>query len=118
MTEELKPFEDALYKEMLVSHQADRPDRPVRRGDYYYYSRTEEGKQYPIQCRKKGSLEAKEEVLLDLNELAQGKKFVGLGAFEVSDDQNLLAYTLDYAVTASTACTSRTCGLARRCPIP
>jgi oligopeptidase B len=69
---------------------------PVRRGDYFYYSRTEEGKQYPIQCRKRGSLDGKEEVLLDLNELGQGKKFAGLGAFEVSDDQNLLAYTIDY----------------------
>ena len=96
MTKGLKPFEDALYKEML-SHikQADL-SVPVRRGGYYYYSRSEEGKQYPIECRKKGSLEAKEEVLLDLNELGKGRNFVGLGAFVVSDDQNLLAYTLDY----------------------
>lgn len=97
MTEKLKPFEDSLYKEILSHIKQTDLDVPVRRGDYYYYSRTEEGKQYPIRCRKKGSLEAKEEVLLDLNELGQGKKFVGLGAFEVSDDQNLLAYSLDYA---------------------
>jgi oligopeptidase B len=70
---------------------------PVRRGEYFYYTRTEEGKQYPINCRRKGTLEAPEEVLLDLNELAKGHKFVGLGAFAVSDDQNLLAYTLDYS---------------------
>ena len=95
-TKGLKPFEDALYKEMLSHVKETDLDVPVRRGDYYYYSRTEEGKQYPIRCRKKSSLEGKEEVLLDLNELALGKKFVGLGAFEVSDDQNLLAYTLDY----------------------
>jgi oligopeptidase B len=69
---------------------------PVRRGDYYYYSRTVEGKQYPIECRKKGGLDGKEEVLLDLNELGRGKKFVGLGTFAISDDQNLLAYTIDY----------------------
>ena len=50
-----------------------------RRGDYLYYSRTEEGKQYPIQCRRKGSMEAPEEMLLDLNELAKDHKFVGLG---------------------------------------
>ncbi len=96
MTKPLKPFEDALYSEMLSHIKQTDLSVPVRRGDYYYYSRTEEGKQYPIQCRKKGSLEAKEEVLLDLNELGQGKKFVGLGAFVVSDDQNLLAYTIDY----------------------
>jgi oligopeptidase B len=96
MTKGLKPFEDALYKEMLSHVKQTDLDVPVRRGDYYYYTRTEEGKQYPIRCRKKGSLEGKEEVLLDLNELGQGKKFIGLGAFVVSDDQNLLAYTLDY----------------------
>jgi len=96
MTKPLKPFEDALYSEMLSHIKQTDLTVPVRRGDYYYYSRTEEGKQYPIQCRKKGGLEAKEEVLLDLNELGQGKKFVGLGAFVVSDDQNLLAYTIDY----------------------
>jgi oligopeptidase B len=69
---------------------------PVREDGYFYYTRTEEGKQYPIRCRKKGSLDAKEEVLLDLNELGKGRKFVGLGAFVMSDDQNLLAYTIDY----------------------
>ena len=96
MTKELKPFEDALYTEILSHVKQTDLSVPVQRGDYYYYSRTEEGKQYPIQCRKKGDLEAKEEVLLDLNQLGQGKKFVGLGAFVVSDDQNLLAYTIDY----------------------
>jgi oligopeptidase B len=96
MTKRQKPFEDALYNEILSHIKQTDLSVPVRRGDYFYYSRTEEGKQYPIQCRKKGSLDAKEEVLLDLNELGQGKKFVGLGAFVVSDDQNLLAYTIDY----------------------
>jgi oligopeptidase B len=96
MTQPLKPFEDALYNEILSHIKQTDLSVPVRRGDYYYYSRTEEGKQYTIECRKKGSLEAKEEVLLDLNVLGQGRKFVGLGAFVVSDDQNLLAYTIDY----------------------
>jgi len=96
MTQGLKPFEDALYNEMLSHIKQTDLSVPVRRGDYYYYSRTEEGKQYPIQCRKKDSVEGREEVLLDLNQLGQGRKFVGLGAFVVSDDQNLLAYTLDY----------------------
>jgi len=96
MTKPFKSFEDALYSEMLSHIKQTDLSVPVRRGDYLYYSRTEEGKQYPIQCRKKGGREAKEEVLLDLNELGQGKKFAGLGVFEVSDDQNLLAYTIDY----------------------
>jgi oligopeptidase B len=97
ITQDQKPFEDALYKEMLGRIKQTDLSVPVRRGNYLYYSRTEEGKQYPIQCRKRGSVDAPEEVLLDLNELAKGHKFVGLGAFEVSDDNNRLAYTLDYS---------------------
>jgi oligopeptidase B len=96
MTKDLKPFEDALYKEILGRIQQTDLSVPVRRGQYLYYSRTQEGKQYPIQCRRKGSMDGAEEVLLDLNELAKGRKFVGLGGFAVSDDQNLLAYTTDY----------------------
>jgi oligopeptidase B len=92
----LKPFSDALYKEMLARIKQTDLSVPVRRGDYLYYTRTEEGKQYPIQCRRKGTMQAPEEVLLDLNELAEGKTYAGLGAFVVSDDQNLLAYTIDY----------------------
>jgi oligopeptidase B len=96
MTKGLKPFQDALYDEMLSHVKQTDLSVPWRLGTYFYYSRTETGKQYPIQCRKKGSIEAQEEVLLDLNELAKGKKFASLGAFVVSDDQNLLAYTIDY----------------------
>ena len=68
---------------------------PYREGGYFYYSRTEEGKQYPIFCRRKGSLEAPEEVTLDLNELAAGHAFLSLGAYAVTDDGSLLAYSLD-----------------------
>jgi oligopeptidase B len=96
MTKDLKPFEDELYKEMLSHVKQTDLTVPVPDGSYFYYSRTEEGKQYPIQCRRKGSMENPEEVLLDLNKLANGHKFVGLGAFVVSDDHNLLAYTIDY----------------------
>jgi oligopeptidase B len=92
----LRPFSDALYKEMLARIKQTDLSVPVRRGAYLYYTRTEEGKQYPIQCRRKGTMQAPEEVLLDLNELAKGKTYAGLGAFVVSDDQNLLAYTIDY----------------------
>jgi oligopeptidase B len=96
MTKDLKPFEDALYTEMLGRIKQTDLSVPVRQGEYLYYSRTEEGKQYPIQCRRKGSMDAPEEVLLDLNQLGKDHKFVGLGAFQVSDDQHLLAYTIDY----------------------
>ena len=96
MTKDLKPFEDALYKEMLGRIKQTDLSVPVRDRGYVYYSRTEEGKQYPIRCRRRGTMEAPEEVLLDLNELAKDHKFVGLGRFAVSDDQSLLAYTIDY----------------------
>ena len=96
MTKGLEPFSAALYKEMLGRIKETDLSVPTPRRGYLYYSRTEEGKQYPIQCRRKGTMEAPEEVLLDLNELGKGQKFVGLGGFQVSDDQNLLAYTIDY----------------------
>ena len=60
-----------------------------------YYSRTEEGKQYSYMCRRKGGMSGAEEILLDLNALATGHKFLGLGAYVVSDDGNLLAYSTD-----------------------
>jgi oligopeptidase B len=96
VTKDLQPFADSLYKEMLARVKQTDLSVPVRRGDYLYYSRTVEGKQYPIQCRRRGDMNGPEEVLLDQNELAHGHAFVGLGGFELSDDQNLLAYTVDY----------------------
>ncbi|HLJ94382.1 MAG TPA: S9 family peptidase [Gemmataceae bacterium] len=99
MTRDLQPFVESLYQEMLGRIKQTDLTVPTRRGGYFYYSRTEKGKQYPIQCRKKatanGALDeqAAEEVLLDLNELARGFKFLSLGAFAVSDDAHLLAYT-------------------------
>ncbi|MGA7238269.1 MAG: S9 family peptidase [Bryobacteraceae bacterium] len=96
MTKDIKPFEDALYAEMLARIKQTDLSVPVRRAGYLYYARTEEGKQYPIQCRRLGSMEAPEEVLLDPNELAGTRAFVGIGNFAVSDDSNLLAYTVDF----------------------
>jgi oligopeptidase B len=96
MTKNLKPFQDALYTEMLGRIKQTDLSVPVRRSGYFYYARTEEGKQYPIQCRRKGSMDAPEEVLLDPNELEKTHKYVGIGGFVVSDDSNLLAYTVDF----------------------
>src|SRR6185369_12494136 len=62
-------FQDSLYKEMVGRIKETDVNVPYKNGDYFYYSRTEQGKQYPILCRKRGSLDAKEEVYLDLNEL-------------------------------------------------
>lgn len=95
VTKDLKPFEEALYQEMLGRIKQTDLSVPSLDNGYFYYSRTEEGKQYPIQCRRKGSMEAPEEVLLDGNQLAAGHSYFGLGAFSVSDDTHLLAYTTD-----------------------
>jgi oligopeptidase B len=86
---------DTLYREMLARIKQTDLSVPYRERGYYYYSRTLEGQQYPIYCRKRGTLEAPEEILLDLNQLAVGRTFIGLGAYTVSDDNNLLAYSLD-----------------------
>ena len=88
-------FQQALYAEMLGRIQETDVNVPYRRGDFFYYSRTEQGRQYPIYCRKKGSLEAAEEVTIDLNRLAEGRSFMSLGAYQVSDDGGLLAYATD-----------------------
>ncbi len=90
-----KEFQEALYKEMLGHIKQTDLSVPSRIGDYYYYSRTEEGKQYQYMCRKKGSLDGKEEMLLDLNKLAEGNSFLGLGGYTVSNDGNFLAYSTD-----------------------
>jgi oligopeptidase B len=91
----LEPLQDQLYKEMLARIKETDLTVPARDGEYFYYSRTEQGKQYPIYCRKKGSFDAAEEVYLDVNELAKGHKYMGIGALEVSDDGHLLAYSTD-----------------------
>lgn len=95
MTRPIRPLADALYDEMLGRIKQTDLTVPTRRGGYYYYSRTAEGQQYPIQCRRKGTLDGPEEVVLDLNELARGQTYFGMGGFAVSDDENLLAYTTD-----------------------
>ncbi len=99
-TREIQPFADALYKEILGRIKQTDLSVPVRQGNWWYYARTEEGKQYPIHCRKAGgpagiAKDAREEVLLDQNELAKGLKFLGLGAFAVSDDGKSLLYSTD-----------------------
>jgi len=98
-TEELmkpaKGLQEALYQEMLGHIKQTDLSVPSRIGEYYYYSRTEEGKQYPLMCRKKGSLDGQEELLLDLNKLAEGHSFLALGAYRASDDGNRLAYSTD-----------------------
>lgn len=94
----MKPTESLqqrLYQEMVSHIKETDQSVPYPWGKYLYYMRTEAGKQYPIYCRKLETVEAKEEVILDQNELAKGFKFFSINAFEVSDDNKLLAYSTD-----------------------
>jgi len=90
-----EPFQKKLYDEMLSRVKETDVEVPYKEGDFFYYIRTEAGKQYPIRCRKKISADANEEVLLDVNELAKGQTFMTVQAFAVSTDGNLLAYSYD-----------------------
>jgi oligopeptidase B len=87
-------FQEALYREILGRVKETDVEVPYRYGDYFYYSRTEKGKDHPILCRKRAGDAAREEVTLDLNELARGGE-INLGAYVVSDDGNYLAYSIE-----------------------
>jgi len=93
-------LQEKLYEEMVSHIKETDVSVPFRDGQFWYYSRTEEGAQYPIFCRKPGSAEtpdqnAPEQVILDVNELAKGEAFMAVGMSTVSDDGNLLAYSTD-----------------------
>jgi len=88
-------LQQALYDEMRSHIKETDLSVPYRKGGYLYYTRTDEGKQYPTRCRKKGSLDAPEEITLDVNQMAEGHPFMGIGAYEVSDDANALAFSTD-----------------------
>ncbi|MGA1417090.1 MAG: S9 family peptidase [Gemmatimonadaceae bacterium] len=88
-------LQQQLYDEMLAKIKEDDSQVPERRDGWYYYARTEKGKPYPIYVRKRGSLEAKEEVYFDQNAEAEGHAFYSLGGMEVSPDHNLLAVLVD-----------------------
>jgi oligopeptidase B len=88
-------LQETLYKELLGRIKETDTNVPYLKDGYWYYSRTEQGKSYPIFCRKRGTLEAAEEVILDQNELAAGKKFHALGGFDVSPDGTKLLYLED-----------------------
>jgi len=90
-----KNFQKVLFDEMKARIKEKDESVPVFKNGYYYYSRTDEGKEYYKYCRKKGSLDAKEEVLLDVDELAKGHSYYSANGFNISPDNKLLAYGVD-----------------------
>ncbi len=91
----LRSLESELFREMVGRLKETDSSVPVRDGNYFHYHRTEKGKQYPIYCRKRGSVDAPEQIVLDGNELARGNVFFDVEAFEYSDDDRYLAYSVD-----------------------
>jgi oligopeptidase B len=88
-------LQETLYNEMIRRIKETDEDPPYRDGNYFYYSRTEKGKQYPIFCRKKGSVDAPEEIYFDQNEMSKDVKFYRVWQMEVSPDGNFLAFSVD-----------------------
>ncbi|BAZ52199.1 protease II [Nostoc sp. NIES-4103] len=95
MMQHTEVLQTKLYDEMLARIKETDLSVPYRKDEYYYYSRTEEGKGYRIYCRKKDSLDAPEEIILDENELAAEHEFFDLGAFAISPNHQILAYSID-----------------------
>jgi len=88
-------FERKLFEEIKARIKQTDMSVPYKRDDYFYYTRYEEGKEYPIYARKRGVLDAAEEIMLDVNLLAVGHDFFSVGGTAVSAGQNLLAYAVD-----------------------
>ena len=88
-------LQERLFLEMRARIKEDDSTVPEKEGEYYYYTRFEEGKQYPIHCRKRGSPDGPEEILINVNELAEGKDYTRVGSWENSPDHKWLAYSVD-----------------------
>jgi len=88
-------FQQDLLDEMVGRIKKDDESVPYRHHDYFYYRRFVEGGEYPVYCRKKGSLEAHEEIMLDVNQMAEGHEYYALRGTDVSSGQDILAYSVD-----------------------
>jgi len=95
MLAHVKPLEDRLYAEIIARIKQDDSSVPYRKRGYWYHTRFEQGREYPVYARRKGSLDAPEEVMLDANELAAGSEFFQVGSIEVAPGNRLIAYTED-----------------------
>ncbi len=90
-----EPLQQKLFDEMLGRIQQTDVSAPYKRNGYYYYTRYEEGKEYPIYCRRFDNMEQAEEILLDGNAMAEGHAYFQIGSWQVSHDNNLIAYAVD-----------------------
>lgn len=95
MTAHTLGLQDLLFEEIKNRIKQTDQSVPFKMDDYFYYDRVEEGKEYPIYCRKAGSLDASEEVMLDVNALAEGHDFFSVRGFQMSHGQDIMAYAAD-----------------------
>jgi len=91
----IKPLEEAIYKEIVARIKPDESTAPYRDGDFYYYTRYDQGAEYPVYARKRGSLDAPEQMMLDANALGRGHSFYAVGDWAVSPNGQMLAYADD-----------------------
>ncbi|NDK39864.1 S9 family peptidase [Pseudoxanthomonas gei] len=90
-----RPLQETLYNEIVGRIKQDDASVPYRERGYWYYTRFKAGKDYPVQARRKGTMEAPEEILLDVNAMAEGKGYFSVGDAQVSQDNTLLAWADD-----------------------
>lgn len=88
-------LQEALFEEITGRIQEDDTSVPYRENGYWYYTRYEEGKDYPIYCRRKGSMDADEEIMIDVNELAEGHEYFAAAGRRVSVQNDILAFAED-----------------------
>ena len=96
-----KALQETIYNEIVGRLKEDDESYPTFQNGYYYYSRTEQGKQYRTYCRRKGSMEAPEEIIFNLNEMAEGKSAFIFRGYSISPDNSMAAYF--YNETGSSA---------------
>lgn len=91
----VKPLQEKLFEEMKGRIKEQDESVPVKDGEYFYYVKYVEGGEYPVYCRKKGTLDATEEILLDGNKMGKGKKYFSIGGYEITDNDEIIAYGVD-----------------------
>lgn len=95
MTAHTNDFKISLFEEMKSRIKEDDQSVPYKLNGYYYITRYEKGQDYPIYSRKKGSLDAEEEILFNVNEMAKGYSYYKLGGINVSEDNKLVSFGVD-----------------------
>ncbi|MDG2172902.1 MAG: S9 family peptidase [Flavobacteriaceae bacterium] len=93
--EDYKDLEKSIFNEIKSRIKEDDSSVPYLDNGYYYYTRFEKGKQYPIYCRKKEKLSSEEEILINVNEMSKGHEYFRIGGIDISPNNKIMAYSID-----------------------